>query len=174
MRTVEDRTFFPARAVFAGETAVPGNSISGALLAITSHMLNVLSSVHLQRRLVDIRNPRCASDCFTDRWPKDLNAQATYIQDLKIFREQLAAIMNDELSLEEKRNLLSLMFGEGPARAVVEDYAARIGESVCQGNRRIDPTGRVLPAAVAGPTISRLAAAQPRGHTFYGSPWPGR
>jgi hypothetical protein len=161
-------------AAFAGETAVPGNSVSGALDAITEHILTVLSAAQVQGRLVDIRNPRCEADRFTDRWPESLAAQATYIEDLTLFRQQLAAVMSDELSLEQKRNLLALMFGEGPARAVVEDFAARIGESVRQGTRRIGATGRVLPAAVAAAAIAKPAAAQPRDHTFYGSRWPAR
>ena len=159
-------------ATFAGETALPGNSISGALDAITGHMLNALSAAQAEGRLVDVRNPRCPADRFTDRWPENLAAQSVYIEDLKVFRGQLAAVMSDGLSLEEKRKLLALMFGEGPARAVVEDYAARIGKSVRQGTRRIGATGRVLPAAVATPAIVKPAAAQPRGHTFYGSNWP--
>jgi hypothetical protein len=110
----------------------------------------------------------------TDRWPADLTAQSTYIDDLKLFRQQLAALMSDELSLPNKSKLLGVMFGEGPARAVVEDYAARIGDSVRQGTRRIAPSGRVLPAAVAAPAIVTPAAAQPRGHTFHGSRWPGK
>jgi hypothetical protein len=161
-------------AAFAGETAVPGNSISGALDAITEHMLSVLSIAQAQGQIVDIRNPRCTADRFTDRWPENLAAQATYIEDLKLFRHQLAAIMSDGLSLEDKRKLLALMFGEGPARAVVEDFASRIGESVRLGTRRIGATGRVVPAAVAAPAIVTAASAQPRSHTFYGSRWATR
>jgi hypothetical protein len=161
-------------AAFAGETAVPGNSISGALDAITDHMLIVLSAAQAQGQLVDIRNPLCETDRFTDRWPENLAAQATYIEDLRLFRPQLAAVMSDELSLEDKRNLLALMFGEGPARAVVEDFAARLGESVRQGTRRIGATGRVLPPAVAAAAVVKPAAAQPRSHTFFGSRWPAK
>jgi hypothetical protein len=135
-------------------------------------MLAALSKAQAEGRLIDVRNPECPNDRFTDRWPENLTAQSTYIDDLKLFRQQLAALMSDELSLHEKSKLLGLMFGEGPARAVVEDYAARIGESVRQGTRRIAPSGRVLPAAVAAPAIVTPAAAQPRGHTFYGSRWP--
>ncbi len=160
-------------ATFAGETATPGNSISGALNAITEHMLDALSTAQAQGQLVDIRNPRCRADRFTDRWPENLAGQSTYIEDLKLFRRQLVAVMSDGLSLEEKRNLLSLMFGEGPAKAVIEDFAKRIGESVRQGTRRIATTGRVVPAAAAAPAIVKPAAAQPRSHTFYGSRWRG-
>jgi hypothetical protein len=159
-------------AAFAGEIAVPGNSISGALDAITEHMLNVLSAAQTQGRLVDIRNPRCPTDRFTDRWPENLTAQYTYIEDLKVFRQQLAAVISVELSLEDKRDLLSLMFGEGPARAVIEDFATRIGESIRQGTRRIGETGRVLPAAITAPAVAKPATARLRGHTFYGLHWP--
>jgi hypothetical protein len=158
-------------AAFSGETALPGNSISGALDAISERILTALSAAQAQGRLIDVRNPRCPADRFTDRWPENLTAQATYIEDLKLFRQQLAAVMSDGLSLEDKRKLLALMFGEGPARAVVEDFSARLGESVRRGTRRIASTGRVLPAAVAAPTIAG-AAAQARDHTFYGSGWP--
>jgi hypothetical protein len=128
---------------------------------------------HHRKGPIDVRNPRCPADRFTDRWPENLTAQATYIEDLKLFRQQLAAIMSNGLSLEDKRKLLALMFSEGPARAVVEDFSARLGESVRRGTRRIASTGRVLPAAVAAPTIAG-AAAQARGHTFYGSGWPAK
>jgi hypothetical protein len=156
-------------AAFAGETAVPGNSISGALDAIIGHTLDVLSAAQLKGQLVDVRNPCCPNDCFTDRWPESLSAQTIHIEDLKVLRRQLVAVMSEELSLEEKRHLLSLMFGEGPAKAVVEEFARRLGESVRRGTRHIAGTGRVVPAAVATPAAGP-AAAQPRSHTFYG--WP--
>jgi hypothetical protein len=158
-------------ATISGECAVPGNSISGALAAIIDCMLAALSKAQAERRLIDVRNPECPNDRFTDRWPENLTAQSTYIDDLKLFRQQLTAVMSDELSLQEKSKLLSLMFGEGPAGSVVEDYAARIGESVRHGTRRIAPSGRVLPAAVAASAIVTPTAAQPRGHNFYGSRW---
>jgi hypothetical protein len=160
-------------ASFAGETAVPGNSIAGALDAITVHMLDTLSAAQAKGQLVDVRNPRCPADRFTDRWPENLTAQAIYIEDLKLFRNQFAAVMSDELSLPEKHKLLGLMFGEGPAAAVIDDFAKRIGDSVRRGTRRIAATGRVVPASVAAPAVVKPAAAQPRGHTFYGSRWLG-
>lgn len=161
-------------AAFTGEAAVPGSSISGALDAISGRILAALEQAQAERRKVDIRNPMCADDRFTDRWPEDLSAQTVYIRDLRTFRTQLAALMSAELSLEEKRDLLVAMFGEGPARSVVEDYAAALGRSVQDGTRRIAPTGRVLPASVAAPAIVTPAAAQARGHTFYGSRWPSK
>jgi hypothetical protein len=156
-------------AAFSGETAVPGNSISGALDMISDRMLAALTNAQSEGCAIDVRNPRCCEDRFTDRWPEDLSAQATYIEDLILFRQQLGALMSGDISLERKSNLLILMFGEGPARAVVEDFSARLGQSVREGTRRIAPSGRVVPSAVAAPTIFKPTPAQPRTHTFYGS-----
>lgn len=158
-------------AKFANEAAVPGSSIGGALDAISGKMLSTLEDAQARREKIDVRNPKCPDERFTDRWPEDLYAQATYIDDLKLFRRQLAALMSPTLSLEQKRDLLVAMFGEGPARAVVEDYAARMGAAVQHGTRSIAPSGRVLAGAVAAPTIITTGPAQPRSHTFYGSPW---
>jgi hypothetical protein len=158
-------------ATFAGETAVPGNSISGSLYAICDRMISKLAEAQLQGRKVNVFNPRCTEECFTDRWPEDLQAQAVYIEDLKLFRRQLDAIMSDRLSLEEKRQLLAVMFGDGPAKAVIEDFAALLGRSVKDGARKIGSTGRVLPVAVAAPALVRPTPAHPRDHTFFGSRW---
>ena len=159
-------------ATFTGETAVPGNSISDALDGVCARMLAALTQAQSEGSKIDVRNPRCTDDRFTDRWPEDLAAQAVYIEDLKLLRRQLASLMSDQLSLEDKRDLLILMFGEGPARSVVEDFAARIGRSVQDGTRRIAPTGRVLAGSASAPAVIKPAAAQPRSHTFYGTPWP--
>jgi hypothetical protein len=161
-------------AVFTGETAVPGNSISAALDAISGRMLATLIEAQSNGRLIDVRNPRCPRERLTDRWPEDAAAQSMYIEDLMLLRRQLAALMSDQLSLEAKRDLLSAMFGEEPAQAVVEDFAKRLGQSVKAGARRIAPTGRVIPAVVGAPAVARSATAQPRGHTFYGSRWRTR
>ena len=122
--------------------------------------------------LIDVRNPRCEDERFTDRWPEDSLAQRVYIEDLKLFRRQLAALQSQGLSLADKRKILADMFGIGPAQSVIDELNAKIGDAVQTGQRMIAPTGRVIAAATA-PTIVGIsrAAAQPRGHTFFGSRW---
>lgn len=159
-------------AKFSGDAAVPGSSISGALFAITEVALAHLEAADRTGRLVDIRNPRCIDDRFTDRWPENLAAQRTYIADLKLFRQQLEALMSDRYTLPQKQDLLAKMFGEGPAQSVIEDYAASLGRAIQLGQRTVAPTGRVTPVAgVAAPIIIRPSPAQARPHTFYGSRW---
>lgn len=162
-------------ATFAGEIAVPSGSIAGALDAISAAMLDALEAAERENRLIDVRNPKCRGDCFTDRWPEDHSAQRTYIEDLKLFRRQLSALMSDKYTLEQKQDLLVAMFGEGPAKSAVEDYAATIGRAVQSGARTVGRSGKVVPiVGVAAPAIVTPSAAQPRSHTFYGTSWKKR
>lgn len=159
-------------AKIAAETSAPGASIAGALEAIAGTIQSALETAEREARLVDVRNPRCHDEQFTDRWPENRDAQRLYIEDLKQLRMQLAALMSERLMLDEKRSLLVAMFGEGPAQSTVDEYAASIGKSIQSGDRLVSPIGRVVPGtAAAAPFILKSGPAQPRPHTFYGTRW---
>jgi hypothetical protein len=160
-------------AAFAGQTAVPSGSIAGALDAIASAMLIALETAGRNGELIDVRNPMRSDDRFTDRWPENQAAQRIYIEDIKLLRRQLAALMSEQLTLNQKRDLLMAMFGEGPAQSAVEEYAASIGRAIQTGQRAIAGSGRVIPiSGVSAPAI--ISTAQARAHTFYGTRWTGR
>lgn len=162
-------------AKFAGEALVQGSSIAGALDAIAGATLAALEAAERDDVLIDVRNPKCSEERFTDRWPENRTAQRTYIDDLKLLRRQVAALMSDQFTLPQKRDLLVAMFGEGPAQSAIDDYAVTIGRAVQSGERTVGPSGNVIPAAVvAAPSIISSASAQPRGHTFYGTRWRPR
>ena len=158
-------------AKLAAETPAPGGSIAWALDAISLKILDALEESERFGVLIDVRNPRCEDERFTDRWPEDRKAQRLYIEDLRLFRTQLANLMSPQFSLPEKRDLLADMFGVGPAQSVIDEYAGSLGRAVETGKRLIAPTGRVVPAAAAS-SAAAAAYAQPRGHTFFGSRRP--
>lgn len=155
-------------AKFAADCQLPMGTIAGALDVISGAMLAALETAEARGVLIDVRNPKCNEDRFTDRWPENRVAQQTYIADLKLFRQQLKALMTGNLDLEEMQLLLVEMFGEGPARSAVEEQAKLLGRAVESGARGIGIVGRVVPAAVASPAILTAAVARPRPHTFYG------
>jgi hypothetical protein len=162
-------------AAFAGQTVVPSGSIAGALDAIASAMLIALETAERNSQLIDVRNPVCRDDRFTDRWPESQTAQRIYIDDIKLLRRQLAALMSDQLTLDQKQGLLMAMFGEGPAQSAVDEYAASIGRAIQTGQRAIAGSGRVVPISrVAVPSIISAASATPKAHTFYGTRWTPR
>lgn len=152
----------------AMQAATPGSSIGQALDTITAHVRATLKRAHDGRQLVDVRNPRCNEDRFTDRWPDSLMAQQLYLNDLRDFQTQLAELLDPATPLRTKGDLLKEMFGEDPARDVIDDVASLYGASVRTGTRRISPSGQVvLPAGVAAISSARPAPA----HTFFG---PGK
>lgn len=159
-------------AKIAGETTVPPASISGALNAITNALLKALETAEQGDVLIDVRNPTCEEDKFTDRWPENRDAQRLYIRDLKEFRKQLEALLSEAFMLDQKQDLLVEMFGEGPAKSTVEEFVESIGKAVKSGDRTFNQIGRVIPFAVtAAPALVKAAPAQPPKHTFFGSKW---
>jgi Second Messenger Oligonucleotide or Dinucleotide Synthetase domain len=159
-------------AKFTADCQLPTGTIAGALNIISGAMLSAMEVAEAQNVLIEVRNPTCPEDCFTDRWPENRAAQQIYITDLKLFRKQLAELMTGNLDLEEMQVLLIEMFGEGPARSAIEEQARTLGRAVETGSRGIGFSGRVIPgAAVVAPSIISSAMAKPRPHTFFGERW---
>ena len=159
---------------FAIDVARPGCMLVEAVDAISAHTLEQLQMANRAGRLVDVRNPKCENDCFTDRWPENAAAQRQYIDDLIQFRAQFEALVSGQLSLSAMRDLLAHMFGEGPAQSAVDDLAATQGRAIQAATRRIG-TGRgglSIPSAVAAPAILTAGTARAAGYSFYGTPWP--
>jgi hypothetical protein len=124
-------------------------------------------------RLVQVINPTCPEDVFTDRWPGNLNAQGVFADDLKFLVDQLARLENGA-DLETIQDVFARLFGEDVSRSVIEDFADRTGESIATGGlHTLRGTGRVDLAKsrviAAAPTVITSSRAAPS-HTFYGEP----
>jgi hypothetical protein len=126
-------------------------------------LLARLEAEKAQRRLIREVNPRCAEDILTDRWPSSFADQDLMISDLRDFVAKMQSLRTGNLSLADTSKILEGLFGERPARKVIDEYVAR---SPAGGNRIVPVTGRVLGAAagLASPAIAR--AAPP--HSFFG------
>jgi hypothetical protein len=156
---------------FAADVARPGAMLIQLLDALTAHMLWELERADGCGTVIDVRNPKCTQDRFTDRWPENADAQRLYIEDLHLFRAQLGMLMTGNLSLNEMGDLLVDMFGEGPAQAAVEDLAVANGTAVSTNTRAIGRNGGLfVPGSIASPTII-CSPARSAPHTFYGTPW---
>lgn len=151
----------------AGHAATPGSRISDALEAISRTILGELEHAERAGRLIDLRNPCCEPDRFTDRWPENRAAQRRYIEDLHEFRAQLEQLMA-EGSLEDKAKLLKAMFGEDPADSVIKDYARGLGASVASGSRHVGRSGRIVTGVAGAGAAGSPGAGRARGHTFHG------
>lgn len=157
----------------AADVAQPGSLLIEALDAVSAQTLEQLEAAARLGRLIDVRNPTCTDDRFTDRWPENGAAQQRYIDDLVKFRQQLAALASGQLSLPEMRDLLALMFGEGPAQSAVDDLAATQGQAIQSNTRRVGAGrgGLSIAATVASPAVLTSGTVRAAGHSFYGAAW---
>lgn len=133
-----------------------------------------------QGRLIEVRNPTCEEDEFTDRWPADLRAQEAFIRDLRELVTKAARLRDPDCDLPEMQAIMADLFGEHPTTAAFDAFNESFGKAVQSGNVRTGSDGRVDLvrsgiagiAAAAASTSSRSATA-PR-HTFYGGRWRPR
>jgi hypothetical protein len=132
-------------------------------------------------RLIDVRNPRCPDDNFTDRWPMNHGEQNMFISDLEHLLAQIAKL-RAPLSIDIKRAILVDLFGEHPTAWAFDHLANSLEKASHDGTlrQRTSNGGQIALAALSGTTIHSAAAlarsAQPESglirtprNTFYGS-----
>jgi len=143
------------------------------LLYQSRRLLKTFEAHQRQGALIHVINPRCEEDVFTDRWPADLSEQGVYTNDLRFFVAQLERLEHTA-DLESIAEVFSRLFGEGPTKAVIAEFADRAGDSIAKGRFRSGPgRGRADLAGssiITGSAMSASASSRsaPR-HTFYGS-----
>ena len=114
-------------------------------------------------RLIYEVNPRCSDDVLTDRWPEASSDQDLMILDLEDFVAKMSALRTDNLSLADMSKLLEGLFGERPARSVVDDYVRRAQPG---GNRVVPMTGSVV--GIGSGLVAPASARTPPSHRFFG------
>lgn len=149
------------------EVAEEGRTIAENLKIIAQHILNRLTDAEDAGTLIHVENPCCSNDIFTDRWPENRNAQRVMIKDMQLFLKQLDILLNEQVSLRERKNVLKAMFGEDVGQAVIEEIKHDFGKAIRTGKHGIGTLGGI----VVGPAIATAKPSAPPS-TFYGSKWP--
>lgn len=159
----------------AGQT----RTLSEELIFQTTQLRNLLAVAQSRGARVDVRNPTCHDERFTDRWPEDLRAQQLFIDDLDHFIEKLESLRG-EADLAKMRKVLADLFGERVALEAVKEVNRVVGGRVVEGlSLHVPGSGRILlpttaqTAAVSAglAAVPAIARATPR-HTHFGSEPP--
>lgn len=136
-------------ATLALESAPTGSGLSSEVIAIASHMTRRFETESAYGRKLDLRNPAYTPDVFTDRWPESIDAQNTYISDLRHLVRQLSRLRDENASLTEVRGILDDLFGESPAGFALERMLEANRGAIGTKEMRFGPTGKVLTGAAA-------------------------
>ena len=102
------------------------------------------------------RDPVCAEDVLTDRWPGSLHEQAAFIDDLDDLVAKVERLIAG-CSLQEMQEIMVDLFGEAPTGEAFKAFNERTGAVIRQGRSRHNPnSGRLnLPAMRAPPAPNR-------------------
>lgn len=164
-------------ATFVAGNANRTQTLSEELLHQARMLRLAFSSAQNNQVLLEVRNPTCHSDVFTDRWPGSLEAQGVFVQDLNTLVWKLEQLQ-EERTLAEMQEILSELFGERPTLEAFRALNLRNGQAIVDGQSRHMPgSGRfevpVLPAAgiAAAPAAPPASRATPR-HTHFGGDLP--
>ena len=141
----------------AGQTS----TLSEEVLHQAQRMLVFFERAHQSHQCVHVQNPVCPRDVLTDRWPAHLDEQAVFVEDLRRLVKRLEQLQGCDL--DEIRQIMAELFGEGPTADAVEDFVVR---DLRRGKRRHQRNGGRV--ALTGTAATGVAAPK---HKFYGGKW---
>jgi hypothetical protein len=128
------------------------------VIAVATHIRQRLSERNGPRGTVHVSNPAYRRDNFTDRWPESFAHQQAFDADLRRLIIDMYRLRNENLSMEEKREILQQQFGETAANHAIEkNLDARLAESEA-GRLRMGPRGKVLTGTVSASAGAATAA----------------
>lgn len=160
---------------FVAEAAGQTHSLSEELLFQARSAHARILHAHRAGTLIDVRNPVCYADDFTDRWPTNLSQQAVFLADLDDLVAKLERLRSN-CNLPTMRAILSELFGEKPASEAIVGFNRKAGASVASGQSFNRPQGGRLDLAASGvigttaATVPSLVRATPA-HTHFGGEW---
>jgi hypothetical protein len=155
---------------FVARHANQTHTLSEEMLHQSRMLRDVFQAHQMAGKLVEVRNPKCNDDVFTDRWPANLTQQGVFLRDLERLVERLEEFCG-ECTMVRMQEILTELFGERPTLDVVNAFYEHMGRSIVDGRSRHEPDrGRfVLPeaASVAAAAVPMVGRATPR-HTHFG------
>jgi Second Messenger Oligonucleotide or Dinucleotide Synthetase domain len=150
-------------AAIALEAGPVNASLVDELISVATAIRTRLLQRNGSRGNVQVYNPAYPAEEFTDRWPENVEAQDLFDGDLRRLVVELHRLKNDELSLSDKRELLSRLFGETAASYAMDSYLDAQRHEMEAGRLHTGPKGKIVSAAVAAPAVvgARTTAARP-------------
>lgn len=159
---------------FAGHAASPHTTLSDMVIRQARMIADAIRKATLLREKISVLNPVYQRDCFTDRWPENLDQQRAFADMLTMLADTLCSFKRRDVSLEDLQAWLRVQFGALVVSRSVAQFSERLGKAVQSAQQVYTSRGGVyVPAAPAlvglgGSTASSNTVGQARRHTFMG------
>ena len=151
-------------AKLVADAAGQANTLTEEMRHQATSMLAFFERAHSAGRHIEVANPVCPADVLTDRWPRTIEQQAVFLSDLRRLVGCLKLL--DDCDLDEMKQIMMELFGEGPTAKSFEEFSKSMGHRIKRGRRQHQRNGGriVLPGAAAA------GVSTPK-HKFYGGKW---
>jgi len=154
----------------AGHAASPGMTLSDMVIRQARWTARAIDEAARAGRLLDVRNPECWDDRFTDRWPENQAQQLEFARALHDLANGLEAIKRGDVQLEDLQDWLRDYFGERVVSRSLKTFNQRTGQAIRSSGQGYTRSGGIfVPAAPA--IVSAAASVSPvsaRPHTNMG------
>ena len=164
----------PPSVMMSKQVAAAANNtstLSQELLYQVQSMHDELLWYHQAGRKIQVFNPRCDKDEFTDRWPSSLHEQGVFLNDLNTLIADLKRL-NAGCDLREMREIMIRLFGEAPTGTVFEIFNKELGRQIESGQSHHKPDGGRIHVPASGIMTSGTLGSGVRRtpkSTFYGT-----
>jgi hypothetical protein len=158
---------------YAAQAGRPNMRLSDMVIRIAKLIVRDIDAASMVGAKLDVENPMCQNDVFTDRWPESVVQQNEFANHLKELVSGLEAMTKMTMAADAIGEWLRHMFGDRVVTKAADTTAIRLGSAI-QGTQQsysrkgrvlVPGTGRALSAATA-PLVAPASSA--RAHTFYG------
>lgn len=156
------------------DSANQTTTLSEELLFQAKQMHAFFDAADRQHELVDIRNPVCDEDVFTDRWPSSLHEQRVFLTDLRVLIVKLERLVSG-CDLATMREILADLFGERPTVEAITAFNKSAGSAISSGKSfhntsggRFDLAKSGVAAVVSSPIATPSSARETPKHTNFG------
>jgi len=150
------------------ETGPVQRRLIDEVIAVAIYMRRRLEQRDGPRGCVHVVNPAYLADILTDRWPEDFSRQRAFDADLRRLIVDMYRLRNDNLNLQEKREILRRQFGETAANdAIDKNMDARLAEAKA-GRLYMGPKGKVLTGLATGVSTTAFASTAAKAATRSG------
>ena len=142
-----------ALAAIALDAGPVAPSLVNETIAVAHVIRTKLQDRSSPRGTVQVLNPAFPIDVFTDRWPEDINAQRVFDHDMAHLITQLERLRDEDLSLQQKSDLLNDLFGESAATYAIESHLDARRREMEAGRLQFGPKGKVA-VGLAAPAVA--------------------
>ena len=155
---------------YAGRAAKPGMRLSDMLIRISQAIVADIENASIYGRRLQVANPVCPDDVFTDRWPESIGQQNEFASFLRELIAGIEAARGGKIMADRLMDWMRGTFGDRVVTRAADRVADQLGRAVVTSQQGYSRRGGLLlpTPGLAAATLAKPSVVAARPHTFFG------